>query len=117
MLGEAVEHEVHLPPSSGGGAGWPHGNKFLSLLEDPGSPLVDALRNDRAKVSTLVTVMSSCSEAYDSALGSKTGELIKEALGGRSGGGNAEDYGVFMVILIVYLGSLLRRRGSRIGAD
>ena len=117
LFGEPVEHEVNLPPSGDSSAGGSHGDEFLSLLEDPGSPLVDALCDNRAEVSTLVPVVSNRSEAYDSALGSRTGELIKEALGGRSGGGDAEDYGVFMVILIVYLGSLLRRRGSRIGAD
>ena len=117
LLGEPVEHEVNLTPSGDGRAGGSHGDEFLSLLEDSGSPLIDALSDNCAKISSLAPVVSKRSEAYDSALGSRTSELINEALGGRPGGGDTEDYGVFMVILIVHLGSLLRRRGSRIGAD
>ena len=101
LLGEPVEHEVNLTPSGDGRAGGSHGDEFLSLLEDPGSPLVDALCDNRAKVSTLVPVVPKRSEAYDSAFGCRTSELINEALGGRPGGGDTEDYGVFMVILIV----------------
>ena len=90
FLGDAVEGEVNPSFRGARRARWPEGEALIGLLEDPGAPLVDALRNDGAEVGAFRPMHTRRGNADYCALDPQVRELVEETLRGGARGGDTQ---------------------------